>query len=127
MTSTKPLDTIKDLIEAFNRCDLDAALNYYEPDAILIAQPGSASRGRDEIRTALEGFIALKPTLKSQAHKIIDAGNLALYCSKWTLIGTSPDGKRVEMSGVSSDVLRRQPDGRWLVAIDNPWGTGIIG
>jgi ketosteroid isomerase-like protein len=27
----------------------------------------------------------------------------------------------------SSDVLRRQADGRWLVAIDNPWGTGIIG
>lgn len=126
MTSPNPHQTIKNLIEAINRSDLDTALSYYEPEAILIAQPGTICLGKDAIRTALEGFIALKPELKGQAHKIIDVGNLALYCSRWTLIGTSYDGKRVEMSGMSSDVLRRQPDGRWLVAIDNPWGTSII-
>ncbi len=30
------------------------------------------------------------------------------------------------MSGESTDVLRRQPDGRWLIALDNPWGVQIL-
>ena len=58
---------------------------------------------------------------------MIEAGGVALYSSKWTLVGTSPEGKQVEMSGTSSDVLRQQKDGRWLVAVDNPWGTSIVG
>jgi len=47
--------------------------------------------------------------------------------SKWNLKGTGPDGKPVEMNAMSSDLLRRQADGTWLIAIDNPWGTAILG
>jgi hypothetical protein len=31
------------------------------------------------------------------------------------------------MGGESSDILRRQSDGRWLIAIDNPWGAQVLG
>ncbi len=126
MSPVNPLDLAENFMEAMNRGDLNAVLSYYEQDAILIAQPGKISKGRDEISTALEEFIALKPKLKSDSNKIISMGNLALFCSKWTLIGTSPDGKHIEIQGTSSDVFRQQSDGRWLVAIDNPWGTTII-
>jgi len=30
------------------------------------------------------------------------------------------------MSGESTDVLRRQEDGRWLIVLDNPWGAQIL-
>jgi len=30
------------------------------------------------------------------------------------------------MSGESSDILRRHKDGRWLIALDNPWGAQIL-
>ena len=30
------------------------------------------------------------------------------------------------MGGESSDILRRQRDSRWLIAIDNPWGAQIL-
>jgi ketosteroid isomerase-like protein len=30
------------------------------------------------------------------------------------------------MAGESSDVLRRQRDGRWLIALDNPWGADLL-
>ena len=40
--------------------------------------------------------------------------------------GTGPNGMTVEMAGKSSDVLRRQPDGTWLIAVDNPWGTEVL-
>ena len=52
---------------------------------------------------------------------------LALYHSKWSMRGTGPDGAQVEVSGQSSDVLRRQADGTWKIAIDNPWGTTVLG
>jgi uncharacterized protein (TIGR02246 family) len=121
-----PLDTINNLTRAINYGDIETALSLYESEAILVVEPGKFARGTPAIRTALERFMSLKPTLKGDIHQILNVGNLALYCSKWTLSGTSPDGKAVEMTGVSSDVLRRQPDGQWLIAIDNPWGTGII-
>lgn len=121
-----PLDTIKNLFEAINKGELDTALSPYEPRAVFVVQPGKIERRRDAIRAALEEFISLKPSLK-EATQLVEAEDIALYCSKWTLVGTSPDGKRVKMNGISSDVLRRQTDGRWLVAVDNPWGTSIVG
>jgi len=127
MEQPNPVETVKNLMEAINQGDLDRALSFYEPTAILIAQPGNLARGRDEVRAALQGFISLKPSLKGHAHQVVEAGDIALYCSRWILIGTSPEGKHVEMSGISSDVLRRQTDGHWLVAVDNPWGTSIVG
>lgn len=121
-----PLDTINRLMDAINRGDADAVLSLYEPDAAIVVQPGQVARGTAAVRSAIEGFIAFKPALKGTAHQIVEAGDIALYCAKWTLTGTFPDGKPLEMSGASSDVLRRQPDGRWLVAVDNPWGTEIL-
>jgi uncharacterized protein (TIGR02246 family) len=123
---SEPLDTNDSLTRAINLDDIETALSLYESEAILVVEPGKVARGTTAIRTALEGFVSLKPILKGDSHQIMNVGNLALYCSRWTLRGTSPDGKAVEMTGVSTDVLRRQLDGRWLIAIDNPWGTGII-
>ena len=126
MGQPSPSDTVKNLIEAINQGDIDAALGFYEPEAVIIAQPGNIARGRDAVRAALQGFISLRPSLKGGAYQVIEAGGVALYSSNWTLVGTSPEGKQVEMSGTSSDVLRQQKDGRWLVAVDNPWGTSIV-
>lgn len=126
MNQPKPADVVKNLIEAINQGNLDKAVSFYEHNAAFIVQPGSIARGRDGIRTALQGFISLKPSLKGEEYQVVEAGDIALYCSKWTLLGTLPDGKPVEMSGVSSDVLRKQTSGQWLVAVDNPWGTRIV-
>lgn len=122
-----PRDTVKNLLEAINKGELDIALSLYEPQAVFVVQPGKIERGKDAIRAALEGFISLKPSLKGEGAVVVEVEDIALYCSKWDLVGTSPDGKLVEMKGISSDVLRRQTDGRWLIAVDNPWGTSIVG
>ena len=121
-----PIDTVNELVDAINRGDLEAALALYETDAVLMAQPGQMARGRNELRSALGGFIALKPQLRSEAQKVLEAGDIALYTSHWTLQGKDPSGKAVAMQGDSSDVLRRKPGGRWLIAVDNPWGAQIL-
>lgn len=68
----------------------------------------------------------MKPTLTPEKHTFVTASDLALSTVKWTLKGTSPDGQPVQMEGTSSDILRKQADGRWLFMIDNPWGAGIL-
>ena len=122
-----PLETLKQLFEAINRHDIEAAIALYEPDAIMIAEPGKPVRGKAAVKAALAGFIALKPVLAEQGHELIECGDAAMYYSKWSLTGTGPDGKPVQMGATSSDLLRRQADGAWLIAIDNPWGAAILG
>ena len=122
-----PIDTVNQLSDAINRGDLEGALALYEPNAVLVAQPGQLARASKELRAALGGFIGLKPELRSEDQHVIEAGDIALYTSRWTLRGTDPSGQAMTMEGVSSDVLRRQRDGRWLIAIDNPWGGKILG
>src|SRR5262245_25978902 len=121
MRTSVPTDTVTQLIEAMNKGDLDAALGLYEPGASLVAQPGVVATGTPALREALAGFMALKPILKSEAQEIVEAGDVALYCGRWNLRGTDPAGNPVQMSGRSSDILRRQSDGNWLIALDNPW------
>jgi ketosteroid isomerase-like protein len=105
-------------------------LKLFEEDAVLVVQAlagqsGQIARGKIAIREAYRGFVSLKPTLRRQAQEIVEADGIALHCSSWTLTASSPDGKKVERSGLSSDVLRKQPDGRWLILIYNPYGTSI--
>ena len=127
MAGRTPRETVNQLMEAINRRELDAAVALYEPDATLLAEPGKPARGKPAIRAALEGFIALTPTLIGQTDQTIESGHVALFCSKWSLTGTGPDGKPMQLGGLSSDILRRQADGAWLIVIDNPWGTAILG
>ena len=120
------MQTPEQVIQLFSRKltegDLDGALALYEPDAAFIPQPGSVVTGLDSIREALAGFFALRPRLEGTIANTVTADDVALVVNDWTLRGTQPDGSPIELSGRSHDVLRRHPDGRWLISIDNPWG-----
>ena len=94
---------------------------------MLVAQPGTLARGSMELRTSLGQFIQLKPTLRTQTQSVVEVDDIALYVGRWTLHGVDPSGQGIAMGGESSDILRRHHDGRWLIAIDNPWGTKILG
>lgn len=121
-----PIDAVNDLVQAINNADLERAVAAYESGAVLIVQPGQLARGSAQLREALAGFIALRAVLRSEAQQLIEAEGVALYVGRWSLSGTDPAGNPIVMAGESSDVLRRQPDGRWLIALDNPWGAQIL-
>ncbi|HET9708070.1 MAG TPA: nuclear transport factor 2 family protein [Gemmatimonadales bacterium] len=123
---TGPISTVEQLTHAINQGDLEAALALYEPNAVLMVQPNQPARGTLQLREALAGFIALKPMLRSDAQHVIEAGDIALYVSRWTLKGTDPSGQSVTLGGESTDILRRQANGRWLIALDNPWGVQLL-
>jgi uncharacterized protein (TIGR02246 family) len=127
MGGKTPLETVERLTAAINQRDLENALSLYEPTAVLVAEPGKTARGTSELKEALQGFLSLRPALTSTKHELIQADDLALCISDWKLLGVSPTNTPVEMKGRSSDLLRRQSDGTWLIAIDNPWGGAVLG
>jgi ketosteroid isomerase-like protein len=68
----------------------------------------------------------MKPPLTPEKQSLVIADDIALAVIRSTLNGTGPDGTPVRIEATSSDVLRRQADGKWLFVIDNPWGAGIL-
>jgi len=126
MEESSPLDVIAQLVTALNACDLEAAVALFEPGASFVIKPDVVVSAAAGIRQALEGFMALKPTLTIKAQQVVQAGDVAQYCARWSMKGTDPTGAAVQLGGRSSSILRRQPDGRWLFLVDNPWGTDIV-
>ncbi len=94
----------------------------YEPEAVLLPQPGQVVTGTQAIREALRAFIGMKPKMTLEAKVLAQTHDIGLTSARWELAGTGPDGKPIKMSGRSIEVARRQPDGTWLVVIDHPWG-----
>ena len=101
----------------FNAGDLDALVALYEPDAILNASADGAVQGNDAIRTALQGFLGVGGKMSIATKSVFERPDgIALTHGEWVLSGGT-----VDLSGKTAEVLRRQPDGRWLYIIDNPW------
>lgn len=81
----------------------------YEPDAVLAFQPGQVAVGTAAIRATYEKLVADRPqfTPGEQSRALVN-GDLALTST------------RLAGGGVTVEVARRQPDGTWLWAIDQP-------
>lgn len=95
----------------------------YEPDAWLLPQPGVRVQGHGAIREALAGFLALQGDFHMEAPRITEGRDVALLVAAWTLEAKGPDGAPIRLAGRTADVVRRQADGRWLFAIDSPFGA----
>jgi uncharacterized protein (TIGR02246 family) len=108
---------------AFNSGNVDAIMALYEPEATLVPQPGQIVQGRDAIREALLQFLALKGTMEVKSIFTVRGPGVALTRGQWKLSGTGPDGKPIEMTGHSVEVVRQQPNGEWLLAVDHPFGA----
>ena len=108
--------------KAYNDGDVDALVELYEPDATVFPQPGNPVTGHAAIREALVPFVALGGQIQLRTAAVIENGDLAVAYSDWSLTGgTDPDGNPVNMEGRSTDVMRRQSDGSWRDAIDDPY------
>jgi len=110
-------------VQFFNAGDIESLISLYESDALLVPFPNPPVQGQAAIRAALLGFLEAKPQMALMVDKAFQANDIALLFSSWTLRGSDPDGNPFESTGQTSDVVRRQPDGRWLFVIDIPQGA----
>jgi uncharacterized protein (TIGR02246 family) len=107
--------------DAFNRRDLDAYTDAFDDDATLVVPPdGHAAHGRDAIRAATAPLFALQPRMTMEVRKKLQSDGLALTHGAWSLVGTDPDGNRIEHHGRGTMVSRRKPDGTWRIVLDDP-------
>jgi ketosteroid isomerase-like protein len=108
--------------DAFNDGDIDNLMLLYEPDAVLVPQPGSVATGTGQVRAALQGYLALNGRITLDTKLVLPVGDLAYMSNTWSLNGTGPDGSPLTLGATTAEVARRQPDGTWLYVIDNAWG-----
>jgi uncharacterized protein (TIGR02246 family) len=118
-----PEEVLNSVIDGINAGDLDSLMTLYEPLACFASQPGQLAKSPDGIRESLRGFIDMNGKLDLKVKRVLRASDLALVTTEWSFSGTGSNGKHVDISANSADVLRQQPDGTWRFVIDNPWGT----
>lgn len=126
MPARHPEDIHRLWMQAYNASDLDSLSALYEPEARLVPRPDDeAAVGIEAIRKVLQGFLDQKGALEIDIEtlSVIQAGDIALLRSRWRLRGPGRDGEPVAITHRSSEIARRQPDGRWLYLIDHPFGS----
>ena len=112
MPAMKPVEVDQLFGEALNSGNLEALLALYEQDASFNPEPGQEVHGKESIRQALEGFLAMNPRITLETKTLAQATDVALCTANWRLTGSGPGGP-IDLSGQSVEVVRKQSDGSW--------------
>jgi uncharacterized protein (TIGR02246 family) len=123
MSTTRPSQMPATFEQAFNSGDIEQVMALYEPDAVLVPEPGQVVKGTPAVREALLRFLALKLPIHLERKRVLEHGDVALVSSSWSLKGTGPDGSPIDLGGHTTEVIRRQPDGTWRYVIDDPFSV----
>jgi ketosteroid isomerase-like protein len=126
MVNSSLEETVKEIDAAFNRGDVEAVLVFYEDGAAVVLEPGRLARGKDEIRRAFQRLLGLDGVATQIKTNVIEAGDIALFTSKWSFSGKAPDGTPFTRESFSTSVFRKQAGGRWRCVIDNSYGPAIL-
>jgi uncharacterized protein (TIGR02246 family) len=125
MAARTPEDVDRLFGERLNAGDVDGVAALYEPHGILVMEEGSPRVGHAAIREAIATFVSMKPHIRMNVKKVVSGGgDIAVLYNDWELTLTGPDGKTIEDAGRACEVVRRQADGTWLFAIDDPRARG---
>lgn len=119
----KPEDMNSAFADAFNSGNIENLMALYEPTAVLVPIPGKVVEGLEAIRSALQELLALKAHMISENQYALVNGDIALLRAKVYLVGSAPDGSRLEINNHTAEVVRRQADGSWLYILDHPYGA----
>jgi ketosteroid isomerase-like protein len=118
-----PEDLLNSQVKEFNNGNISFLMTLYEKDACFASEAGQVVNDKESIRQAFQGLIDMGGKLDARAKRVLQAGNMALLITEWSLSRTEPNGKTINLNGRGTIVLRRQADDTWLMVIENPWGT----
>jgi uncharacterized protein (TIGR02246 family) len=125
MTARTPEDLDRLFRERMAAGDVDGVVALYEPRAVLVSPDGVSTSGPAAIRAALAGLAAMRPRMTMRVVRVIRTeDDLAVVYNDWDVAATGPEGRPVAMHGRAIEVVRRQPDGRWLYVVDDPFARG---
>lgn len=94
-----------------NAADVDGVVALYEPEAVLVGRNRELLAGTEAIRRFYERLLATRPQFSGTPQPVVLRGDVALTSTQFRI----RSGR-----AATAEVARRQPDGTWLWAIDNP-------
>jgi steroid delta-isomerase-like uncharacterized protein len=120
-TEQGKLDALEQVLEAFNRHDLDAIMSHFADDCVFESPRGPDPWGRrftgkDEVRRGLAARFEGIPDVHYGDGDHFACGNRA--ASEWTISGTTVEGERIEVRGC--DLWTFADDGQ-LTRKDSFW------
>jgi ketosteroid isomerase-like protein len=116
---TRPEELHPGLSAAVNAGDLEGVLACYDPKAVFVIKPGQVTDGPAELRAALQRIIERDGHLTIHPHTFVRSEDVVLVLGNYTFSGRRRDGSPFELESGFADILRRQPDGHWRIAVDN--------
>lgn len=117
MPFSGPEDLHAAFAAALEAQDVDALVDLYEPDAMIVAPDGSQISG-DARREWFAGLIAAGVGATGRQRKMLIADDIALSSTAYEMDPGPTGGEPATMA--TAEVSRRQPDGTWRVVIDAP-------
>jgi uncharacterized protein (TIGR02246 family) len=125
MSARTPEDCDRLFAEHVNAGDLEALLALYESDCAFVKSDGSVATGHAAIRDVLARMLATRPAIRTEVTKVVRTGDaLAIVYNNWSLTAKGADGGTIQRAGRALEVVRRQADGTWKFAIDDPYARG---
>ena len=114
-------EALQQILDAFNRHDLDAIMAFFAADAVFEAPRGPDAWGRkfvgkDRVREGLAARFTGIPDVHYGDDTHWACGNRGV--SEWTLTGTTTDGVRLNVRGCDlwefrdGAIVRKDPSGR---------------
>ena len=106
----------RDFAAALNAKDAKAAAAAYTEDAVLIPPGEPLVRGREAIEEYWRGAIELGGIrdVSVETMDALSSGSLGYETGSFVLTVNGSDGEAVIERGRYIELLRREPDGRWL-------------
>jgi len=117
------LNVVETMTNAFHSKDIEGVMKSYEPNAKIVFEPQQPISDEKMLREMFKGAFTINPEYKYSGHEVFINGNIAMHIAPWIMNGQAPDGTKIEQSGLSIAILRKQKNGEWLMIFDNPHGS----
>jgi uncharacterized protein (TIGR02246 family) len=112
---------IRKLIDAWMAAsragDTDAVLRLMADDAVFMV-PGREPFGKTEFAAMSQGMSGMRVEGRSEIRELEVLGRWAYLRNYLEVSVTPPGGDSVRRAGYTLTLLRKEPDGRWLLARD---------
>jgi uncharacterized protein (TIGR02246 family) len=110
--------------------NLEAVLDFYDEDAILVVKPGLNAVGKEAIRrafVAILDYFGHSLVIKQGDMVVLEGGgDTALVLMETILEFPSQDGEKTSITRQATYVFRKSQAGTWLCLIDNSYGVDLL-
>jgi uncharacterized protein (TIGR02246 family) len=117
-----PNEVLPQIIKLVYAREFDEAMQLYADDCVMIEKPNVVLRGKNAIAQSLQAMVDSGNVLSVQMQDAVIVGDVAYSISDWQM---TKNGTTVAV-GRATDLLRKTQDGRWLMALDNPFGADAL-